>query len=113
MSVGKSLAKGTVSTISSVFGIVGAAVGVVGDFAEGLVSETSKAVDGELMPREDNELLTSIKVLIEGMEQVKKTHDKLEVKIDAKLESIATTQSGLEKKIAELTARLEALEKSE
>ena len=107
MSVGKSLARGTVNTIGSVFGIAGALVGVVGDFAEGLVSETSKAVDGELLPRgEESELLTKLNLLISGMMEFKGN-------TESQLESLTTNQSNLDAKLAALTARLEALEKGQ
>lgn len=105
MSVGKSLARGTVNTIGSVFGIAGALVGVVGDFAEGLVSETSKAVDGDLLPRE-SETEMYLKAIVAGMKEFKQSQDKIE----ATLGSITSNQSDLEKKFAELAARLEALE---
>ena len=104
MSVGKSLARGTVNTVSSVFGIAGALVGVVGDFAEGLV-ESATAVDGELMPRQQVEsvLEKKLDLLISGMMEFKD-------KTESQLGSLTTSQSDLEKKLAELTARLEALE---
>ena len=102
MSIGKSLAKGTVSTIGSVFGIAGALVNVVGDFASGLV----ESVDGELMPRQDTETEMYLKAIVAGMKEFKQSQDKIE----ATLESITSNQSDLEKKLAALTARLEALE---
>ena len=105
MSVGKSLAKGTVSTIGSVFGIAGALVNVVGDFASGLV----ESVDGELLPREDSQTETYLKAIVAGMKEFKQSQDKIE----AKLESITTNQSSLEEKLAAVTARLEALEKGQ
>lgn len=105
MSVGKSLARGTVNAVGSVFGIAGALVNVVGDFASGLVG----AVDGELMPRESSETEMYLKAIVAGMKEFKQSQDKIE----ATLGSITSNQSDLEKKLAELTARLEALEKSE
>ena len=103
MSVGKSLARGTVNTVSSVFGIAGALVGVVGDFAEGLV-ESATAVDGELMPRQVESVLEKkLDLLISGMIEFKD-------KTESQLGSLTASQSDLEKKLAELTARLEALE---
>ena len=106
MSVGKSLARGTVNTVSSVFGIAGALVGVVGDFAEGLV-ESATAVDGELMPRQpvESTLEKKLDLLIAGMSEFKD-------KAESQLESLTTNQSELDKKLAVLTSRLEALEKS-
>ena len=105
MSVGKSLARGTVNTIGSVFGIAGAIVNVVGDFASGLV----ESVDGELMPRQDTETEMYLKAIVAGMKEFKQSQDKIE----AKLESITTNQSSLEEKLAAVTARLEALEKGQ
>lgn len=105
MSVGKSLARGTVNTIGSVFGIAGAVVGVVGDFAAGLV----ESVDGELMPRESSETEMYLKAIVAGMKEFKQSQDKIE----EKLSSIAGNQSDLEAKLASVMARLEALEKAE
>ena len=102
MSVGKGLARATVNTVGSVFGIAGALVNVVGDFASGLV----ESVDGELMPREDSQTETYLKAIVAGMKEFKQSQDKIE----STLESITSNQSDLEKKLAELTARLEALE---
>ena len=102
MSVGKGLARATVNTVGSVFGIAGALVNVVGDFASGLV----ESVDGELMPREDSETNVYLKAIVAGMHEFKATQDK----INEKLESLDKNQSSLEEKLAELTARLEALE---
>ena len=101
MSVGKGLARATVNTVGSVFGIAGALVNVVGDFASGLV----ESVDGELMPRE-SETEMYLKAIVAGMKEFKQTQDKIE----ASLESVNTNQSNLEAKLAELQARLDALE---
>lgn len=106
MSVGKSLAKGTVNTISSVFGVAGALVTVVGDFAEGLVAETTK--EGELLPRE-SETEMYLKAIVKGMEEFKVKQDK----IGATLDSLTANQSDLEKKLESVMARLAALEKAE
>ena len=107
MSVGKSLARVTVDTVSSVFGVAGALVTVVGDFAEGLVVETTK--EGELMPRVNSELENDIKLVLAGMQNFQQKQDK----IAATLESLTTNQSDLEKKLESVMARLAALEKSE
>ena len=101
MSVGKGLARATVNTVGSVFGIAGALVNVVGDFASGLV----ESVDGELLPRE-SETEMYLKAIVAGMKEFKQSQDKIE----STLESITSNQSDLEKKLAALTARLEALE---
>lgn len=108
MSVGKSLARGTVNTIGSVFGIAGALVGVVGDFAEGLVSETSKAVDGELMPRQqgESELLTKMNLLLAGMSAVQDAQEKAEKEMLV----VREAQKKADEKFLELIARIEALE---
>ena len=107
MSVGKSLARGTVNTVSSVFGIAGALVDVVGDFASGL-AEAASAADGELLPRE-SETEMYLKAIVAGMKEFKQTQEK----VNEKLESITSNQSDLEKKFAELASRLEALEKGQ
>ena len=104
MSVGKNLAKGTVNAVGSVFGIAGALVGIVGDFAEGLVSETAKS--GDLLPREESETEMYLKAIVAGMKEFKQSQDKIE----AKLESITNNQSDLEKKLESVMARLAALE---
>lgn len=110
MSVGKSLARGTVNTIGSVFGIAGALVGVVGDFAEGLVSETSKAVDGELLPRgEESELLRKMNLMLDGISAVQDAQEKAEKEMLV----VREAQKKADKKLAELAARLEALEKGQ
>lgn len=108
MSVGKSLARGTVNTIGSVFGIAGALVGVVGDFAEGLVSETSKAVDGELLPRnEESEILTKMNLLLAGISAVQGAQEKAEKEMLV----VREAQKKADEKFLELIARIEALEK--
>lgn len=105
MSVGKGLARATVNTVGSVFGIAGALVNVVGDFASGLV----ESVDGELMPREGGETEMYLKAIVAGMKEFKQSQDKIE----EKLSSIVDNQSDLEAKLASVMARLEALEKGQ
>ena len=107
MSVGKSLAKGTVNTVSSVFGIAGALVGVVGDFAEGLVSATNEAVDGELMPRnEESEMIKKMNLLLAGMSAVQDAQEKAE----KEMRVVREAQKKADEKFLELIARIEALE---
>lgn len=107
MSVGKNLARGTVNTIGSVFGIAGALVGVVGDFADGLVSEASKAVDGELMPRnEDNELMMKMNLLLAGMSAIQDA----QANAEKEMRVVREAQKKADEKFLELIARIEALE---
>lgn len=107
MSIGKGLAHGTVSAVSSVFGVAGALVTVVGDFAAGLAE--AAGAEGDYIPRQGSETETYLKAIVAGMKEFKQSQDKLVEKV----ESLATNQSDLEKKLESVMARLAALEKGQ